>query len=97
MITVIAKIPVKEGKTDEFIEMFKELTSQVAKEEGTKIYKLCRDKKKPNVMVVMEAYKDQDALKFHSSTPHFQAFFGKAAPLIDGQTEISIMEEITSI
>jgi len=97
MVTIIAKIPVKEEKVDEVIEMFKELIIEVAKEEGTKVYKLCRDKKNPNVLVVMEAYKDQDALQTHGSTPHFQEFFGKVGPLLDGAPEMTIMEQIASI
>jgi quinol monooxygenase YgiN len=97
MVPVIAKLGVKDGKMDEAIEMVKALTAEVAKEEGTLIYKFCRDPKNPNVLVVMEAYKDADALQVHSTTPHFKDFFGKFSAILEGAPEIMILEEIVSI
>ena len=38
MLSVIAKLPIKEGKMEEIILAFKELMAQVAKEEGTVSY-----------------------------------------------------------
>ena len=97
MVPVIAKLGVKEGKMEEAVEMVKKLVAEVAKEEGTLIYKFCKDNKKPNVLVVMEAYKDKAALAAHSSTPHFQEFFAKFSAFMDGAPEIMILEEIASI
>ena len=97
MIPVIAKLGVKEGKMDEAVEMVKVLAAEVAKEEGTLIYKFCKDPKNPNMLVVMEGYKDQEAFKAHSTTPHFQEFFAKFSAVLDGAPEISILEEIVSI
>ncbi len=97
MLSIIAKLPVKEGKMDEAIAAIKELMSQVKTEPGTLLYTLNRDKKNPNLLIFMERYKDQAALEFHGSTPHFKAFFGKGAELLSGRPEISVMEEIASI
>lgn len=97
MVPVIAKLGVKEGKMDEAVAMIKTLVAEVAKEEGTLIYKFCKDAKKPNTLVVMEAYKDKAALQAHSSTPHFQEFFAKFSAVMDGAPEIMILEEIASI
>ena len=97
MIAVIARMPVKEEKADEAIEAFKELMVLVAKEEGTLRYTLNRDKSNPNLLVIMEAYKDKEALKAHSSTPHFVEFSGKLPALLAGKPEISVLEEIHSI
>lgn len=97
MVPVIAKLGVKEGKMAEAVEMIKKLVAEVAKEEGTLIYKFCKESKKPNTLVVMEAYKDKAALQAHSSTPHFQEFFAKFSAVMDGAPEIMILEEIASI
>lgn len=94
MITVIAKLPVMEGKMDEALKEFKELISKVAKEEGTVLYSLNVEKAKPNTLVVVEQYKDKDSLQFHSSTPYFKDFFAKSASFTRGKPEIVIMEEI---
>ena len=97
MISLIAKLPIKEGKLEEAIAAFKELMVQVAKEEGTLSYTLNRNRSDPNTLVVMERYKDKAALDAHSSSPHFKAFFAKSRELMGGKPEITVMEEIHSI
>ena len=94
MITVIAKLPIKEGKMDEVLAEFKVLMAEVAKEEGTVLYSLNSEKAKPNTLVVVEQYKDKDAFNFHSSTPHFKEFFTKSAAFIGENPEIVVMKEI---
>jgi quinol monooxygenase YgiN len=96
MISVIAKIPIKEGKVEEAIAAVKELMVQVAREEGTLMYTLNRDQSNPNTLVIMERYKDKAAFEVHSSTPHFKAFFAKSKAFIGGRPEIAVMEEIHS-
>ncbi len=96
MISVIAKIPIKEGKVEEAITAVKELMVQVAREEGTLMYTLNRDPSNPNTLVIMERYKDKAAFDVHSSTPHFKAFFAKSKAFIGGRPEITLMEEIHS-
>jgi quinol monooxygenase YgiN len=96
MITVIAKLPIKEGKMEEALAEFKGLMSEVAKEEGTVLYSLNVEKANPNTLVVVEQYKDKEAFIFHSSTPHFKEFFTKSAALIGGgDPEIVVMKEIS--
>jgi quinol monooxygenase YgiN len=96
MISIIAKLPIKEDKVEEAIAAIKELMVEVAKEEGTVLYTLNRDAKNPNTLVFMERYKDKAAVDFHSTTPHFKAFFAKGATLMSGRPEIAMMEEIAS-
>ncbi len=97
MISLVAKLPIKEGKMEEAIQAFKELMAEVAKEEGTLSYTINRPQKDPNMLVVMERYKDKAALDFHSSTPHFKAFFAQSGALMAGRPELTVMEEIHSI
>ena len=94
MITVIAKLPIKEGKMEEVLAEFKVLMAEVAKEEGTVLYSLNSEKAKPNTLVLVEQYKDKDAFNFHSSTPHFKEFFTKSAAFIGENPEIVVMKEI---
>ncbi|MBN1612919.1 MAG: antibiotic biosynthesis monooxygenase [Deltaproteobacteria bacterium] len=97
MIGLVAKMKVKEGKADEFIEVFKGLITNVRKEEGTLYYTLNRDKADPNTFVVMERYRDKEALKTHGSSPHFAEASGKFGALLDGPPELIMLEEIASI
>jgi quinol monooxygenase YgiN len=95
MITVIAKLPIKEGKMEEALTEIKELMAKVAKEEGTVLYSLNSEKANPNTLVLVEQYKDKDAFNFHSSTPHFVDFFTKSATFIGDNPEIIVMKEIS--
>ena len=97
MIGVVAKVPVKDGKADDVIELFKELMAPVADEEGTLLYTLNRDPANPNTIVILERYRDKAALDAHSSTPHFKALFSRMPEFLAGKPEISILEEIHSI
>ena len=97
MITVIAKLPVKEGKMDEAMAAFKVLMSKVASEEGTVLYSLNVEKANPNTLVVVEQYKDKAALEFHSSTPHFKEFFTASVAFIGGKPEMMVMKEIQRV
>ena len=97
MISVIAKIPIKEGKVEEAIDAFKGLMVQVAKEEGTLMYTMNRAQSNPNTLIIMERYQDKAALDIHSSTPYFKAFFAKSREFIGGKPEITVLEEIHSI
>jgi quinol monooxygenase YgiN len=97
MLAIIAKLPIKEEKLDEAIEAMKELMVEVAKEEGALHYTLNVDRNNPNQLVVIERYQDKAALEYHGGTPHFQAFFAKAAELLDGQPEMTVYKELASI
>lgn len=97
MLTIIAKLPVKEGKMEEALAAFKVLISKVASEEGTVLYSLNQDKANPNMLVVVEQYKDKAALEFHSSTQHFKDFFVASGAFIGGQPEMSVMKEIQRV
>ncbi|MDD4358130.1 MAG: putative quinol monooxygenase [Smithellaceae bacterium] len=97
MLTVVAKIPVKEGKMEEALVAFGKLMDKVAAEEGTVMYSLNKDTLNPNVLVVVEQYKDKAALDAHSTSVDFKTFFASAAAFIGGKPEMTIMEQIRSI
>jgi quinol monooxygenase YgiN len=97
MLGLIANIPVQGGKVEEAIEMFRGLMVKVAEEEGTLSYTLNRSNKNPNILVVMERYRDKAALDFHSSTPHFKEFSSRLPAILAGKPEINVLEEVLSI
>ena len=49
---------------------------------------------RPNIIVIMERYKDQAALAAHSGADYFKAFSAKVPEFLAGAPEITIMEEI---
>jgi len=97
MVAVVAKIKVKAGKADEAVQALKDILPDVRKEEGTLYYTVNRDRTDPNLVVVIEKYRDDAAFQAHSSSPHLARLFEKAAPLMEGNLELLMMDEIASI
>jgi quinol monooxygenase YgiN len=97
MIAVIAKLSIKEGNVEEALALITEMVGQVAQEKDTLAYSVNREKQKPNLIVIIERYRDKAALNHHSSTPYFKEFSAKIGALLTGKPEISVLEEITSI
>ncbi|MCK9363798.1 MAG: antibiotic biosynthesis monooxygenase [Syntrophales bacterium] len=97
MITLIAKMKIKEGKMDEAAELFKELVKKVREEKGTVSYAVCRNGAEPDTLTISERYQDMEAIQAHSSSSYFKEFSRTIAPLLDGKPAISLLEEIASI
>ena len=97
MLAVIAKIKVKEGKADDLVQLMKDIIPSVKQEEGTLYYTVNRDRTDPNLVVVVEKYKDDAAFGVHSSSPQLAELFGKAQSLVEGDMELMMMDEIASI
>jgi quinol monooxygenase YgiN len=97
MLAVVAKIRVKEGKAEELVQLLKDILPSVKKEEGTLYYTVNRDRTDPNLVVVIEKYKDDAAFQAHSSTPYLAELFGKAQSVVEGDMELSMMDEVGSI
>ena len=96
MISVIAKIPLQDGKIEAFIEVLKEMATGVAMEEDNFLYTLNFSAKEPNLAVIMEPDKDKDALAAHSQSDHYKSFSGRIKGLVSGAPEILIMEEVVA-
>jgi len=96
MISIIAKIPLQEGKAEEFTKVFKEMAADVATEKGNLLYSLSFSSKEPNMAVIMERYKDQEALTAHSQSDHYKAFGSKIRGLVAGRAEVTLMEEVAA-
>jgi quinol monooxygenase YgiN len=97
MISIIAKIPIKEEKMSEAIEAVKQLMKEMANDEGTMSYTLNVSQKDPTTLIIIERYKDKESLGIHSSALHFKAFQAKIVDLVAGRAEITRMDELASI
>lgn len=97
MISVIARLTIQEDKVESTIADFKQLMQEVAKEEGTLLYTLNRDPKDPNTLVVIERYKDKQALGAHSATEHFKAFSAKLGEVLAAKPDIAVLDELEAI
>lgn len=93
MVVVCALITVAKGKGDEYQERFKGLAAMVRKDPGTITYVLNRSTQDPDKFFVFEQYEDQEALKYHASTEHFQAYRQETADLVKNRN-VGFYEEV---
>ena len=93
-IGVIATLPVKEDKAEEFRTAFLDLAEKVnANEDGCLHYELFQKQSDANVFVVMEIYKDQDALATHGGTDYFKAVQPLFGECLAGAPTIELMNK----
>jgi len=71
---IIARIAVKEGKENEFIEIASKLVAATRAEEGNLFYSLYQSTEDPLIFIVYEEYKDDAAFDTHAKSAHFAAF-----------------------
>ncbi len=67
-VAIVARVTVKEGKTDEYVAAFAPLLEQAKKEPGTLLYAVQRSNDDPHVFWTTEVYADDDAFAAHSAS-----------------------------
>ncbi|MFV2090536.1 MAG: putative quinol monooxygenase [Pseudomonadales bacterium] len=93
MLAVIAKLNVAAGKEADFEKVMLNLVEQVrANEPGNELYTLCKDQ--DGNYIVMELYKDADALAAHGQSDHFKASGADFKGLMAGAPEVQRLEVI---
>jgi quinol monooxygenase YgiN len=94
-IGIIAKLPIQEGKNEEFEAIFKGLAEQVrANEPGNIFYELHKSRTDPQMYVVLEQYADEEAMAAHGKTDYFRASGAKMGPCMSGAPAIEIMDAV---
>lgn len=94
MIVLTAMAKVVDGKGKEFEREFNKLALKVRKDPGVIAYVLHRNVQNPNQYFVFEKYENDEALKYHTATPHFQEFIKNANPISVGPPEVTAYQEI---
>ena len=94
---VVAKLKAQEGREASVEAALRDMVNKVAAEDGTEMYTLHRSSEDPAVFMFYEKYKDAQALKQHSNTPHFKALFATLQPLLAAPPDIAMYEELAAI
>jgi len=93
MLAVIARLNVAKGKEAEFEKHMLSLAEQVrANEPGNELYTLCKDDDGNYLM--LELYKDEEALAAHGQSEHFKAAGAGFRGLMAGPPEITRLQVI---
>ena len=92
---IIAKIKVQSGKNAEFEEIFAALATAVRRDEpGNNFYALHKSKTDPQLYVVLEQYKDMEAIAAHRAAPHFKDLGRKKGSCMDGAPEVELLDGV---
>lgn len=95
MITLIATLKVKEGKTEEAIKALKEIVPKIkASEPGCLEYIPHTVRGEDKTIIIYEKYSDKDALKLHSANlmKNMEILF----PLLEPGMDVKTCYEIIS-
>jgi len=79
MIKIVAKGLFMEGKTDEAINLYKELVQKSKGEKGCISYNLFQDKNDKTILTVIEEWESEETLEVHKNAEHFK----KIVPLLN--------------
>jgi quinol monooxygenase YgiN len=93
MITLIAKVKVKEGKMGEAIKALKEIVPRIKETEpGCLVYIPHTVRGEDNTIMFYEKYRDEEALKIHSG--NLRKTLEKFIPLLEPGMDVKTCSEI---
>jgi quinol monooxygenase YgiN len=76
----------KDGNEEEVLEALRVLAPLSRQEPGCRFYQAYRSPEQPRVFHLFEIYDDQDAVRAHADSPHFQEHArGRAIPLLESR------------
>ncbi|WP_410768765.1 putative quinol monooxygenase [Fontibacillus sp. BL9] len=78
MIIIHAEMKVNREAEAEFLESVQELIEASRAEAGNVSYKLLKDTDQDDTYLMIEQWKDQEAVAAHNASSHFQAFVAQA-------------------
>ena len=99
MIYVIAAVTTKEGKLQDWLKIFKKVQPLVHKEDGCYSYTVHTpascfgEPADPNRAVILEKWESLEHLAAHIKTDHMVAFFAEVKDLLNGTTDVQILDE----
>ncbi len=67
-VSIVARVTVKKGKTEQYVAAFAPLLEQARKEPGTLLYAVHRSKNDPHVFWTTEIYADDAAFAAHGAS-----------------------------
>ncbi|WP_347289763.1 putative quinol monooxygenase [Kluyvera georgiana] len=82
MISIIAVLKARPGKTESLRDALKALLLPTRQEPGNLDYTLFQLRDEPETFYMRESWRDEAALEEHIALPHFQAFIAQMESLL---------------
>ncbi|MDT3428720.1 quinol monooxygenase YgiN [Paenibacillus forsythiae] len=90
MIIIHATFHVKPDKREVFLSEIQPLLAGSQAEEGNVYYDLYEHTENKNVFIMVEAWRDSEAVDIHNATPHFTGFVGKAEEFLAAPLDVKV-------
>lgn len=90
MILVTAKMTLRPGTRETFVERVKAMYPPTRRERGCISYVVYTEAADDSHVLFVEEWESKDALEAHFETPHFEAFGEELPNLITGPVDASI-------
>lgn len=85
-LKIVATIEAKAQYRDKLIEIIYTLVDKTRKEDGNISYELHQDVKNQLKFIIIEVWKDQQAIDAHNASDHFKAFVSGIEGKVDSLT-----------
>lgn len=92
MIVVLARLKIKEGTAQPFIEVAKKLAEASRNEPGMRGYELLRES--DHAFSFLERYVDEAAIEAHRKTDHFRMLGREMGAFLHGKPEVIRLDEV---
>ena len=94
MIIVAAKVRVKPGKREEFIQAAQDSIAATRKENGNVFYELYASTEDGNLVMYYEQWTGRDVLAVHLDSAHMKAFakIKEERGLVEGPSEVTVYD-----
>ncbi|MEW9111222.1 MAG: putative quinol monooxygenase [Cytobacillus gottheilii] len=92
MIIIHARMTVKEEKREEFLQEVEAVLEGSRAEEGNEYYDLFQDPIDANSFIMVENWKDMEAVQSHNTSSHFQKFSTAAKELLAAPLAVNVYQ-----
>lgn len=92
MFIIHAKMQIQPGKVDSFLNEINELIKLSQAEEGNISYELMRSTSEENAFMMVEEWKDSEAIEVHNKSAHFNDFVAKAPEYFAAPMEVKVFQ-----
>jgi len=85
-VVLVARWLARDGEEERVLALLERLAPASRGEPGCLHYQPCRDREDPRRFLIFEVYADEEALRAHSESDHFQRLvLDEAVPLLEGR------------
>lgn len=97
MVKVIVKSFLPEDRSNELLELAKELVEITVKQEGCIKYEMYRDENNPEVLIMIEEWETKEALANHMSSDYYKRIVAQSAKYsrsTDKKPEVHVCKKV---